>query len=282
MAEAWRVIGRITAWELEIATYERDSGKILDDEIKMGTFLLRLPESQLKTHLLMRVDTLKKCTDFRSEVVAISRAISAAQAQPTAMDIGAVGKGQSGENGKGTKGGGKRNNQTQHACSRCGNTEHTSANCHHSDKTCRKCGNVGHLASACRSAGSQQPKPKGHGKQSKGGKGTNSPKTGWNCGESGHLSSQSQKKKVHAVDDSATTVSVAGSQETVMVGAIGSYFDLGSVSEWSFEPRSENEGICSVGTASVCEGDVVDIEIDSGAEVTCLPWNIGADTYPTA
>ena len=27
---------RITAWEREIATYERDSGKILDDEIKVG------------------------------------------------------------------------------------------------------------------------------------------------------------------------------------------------------------------------------------------------------
>ena len=37
----------------EIATYERDSGKVLDDEIKIGTILLRLPESQLKTHLLM-------------------------------------------------------------------------------------------------------------------------------------------------------------------------------------------------------------------------------------
>ena len=76
------------------------------------------------------------------------------------------------------------------------------------------------------------------------------------------------------------TVSVAGSQETVMVGAIGSYFDLGSVSEWTLELRGENEGICSVGTASVCEGDVVDIEIDSGAEVSCIPSNIGADTYP--
>ena len=60
MAEAWRAIGRITAWEREIATYERDSGKVLDDEIKIGTFLLRLLESQLKTHLLMRVDTLRK------------------------------------------------------------------------------------------------------------------------------------------------------------------------------------------------------------------------------
>ena len=71
--------------------------------------------------------------------------------------------------------------------------------------------------------------------------------------------------------ESAATVSVAGSQETVMVGAIGSYFYLGSVSEWSLEPRCENEGICSVGTASACEGDVVDIEIDSGAEVSSLP-----------
>ena len=105
------------------------------------------------------------------------------------------------------------------------------------------------------------------------------PKTCWNWGENGHLSSQCPMKKVHAVDESAATVSVAG-QETVMVGAIGSYFDLGSVSEWSLELRCENEGICSVGTASVCEGDVVDIEIDSGAEVSCLPSNIGADTYP--
>ena len=51
---------RITAWAHDIATYERDSGKILDDEIKVGAVLLRLPESQLKTHLLMRVDKLKK------------------------------------------------------------------------------------------------------------------------------------------------------------------------------------------------------------------------------
>ena len=46
---------RITAWEHEIATYERDSCKVLDDEINVGTFLLRLPESQLKTRLFMRL-----------------------------------------------------------------------------------------------------------------------------------------------------------------------------------------------------------------------------------
>ena len=82
-----------------MATYERDSGKILDDEIKVGAVLLRLPESQLKTHLLMRVDKLKKWTDFRGEVVSSSRAIAVAQSQPTPMDIGAVGKGKSGKGG---------------------------------------------------------------------------------------------------------------------------------------------------------------------------------------
>ena len=50
---------RVTAWEREITTYERDSGKVLDDENKIGTFLLRQPESQLETQLLMRVDILK-------------------------------------------------------------------------------------------------------------------------------------------------------------------------------------------------------------------------------
>ena len=59
---------RITAWERETVTYERDSGKTLDDEIKVGAVLLRLPESQLKALLLMRVDKLKKWTDFRDEV----------------------------------------------------------------------------------------------------------------------------------------------------------------------------------------------------------------------
>ena len=69
----------------------------------------------------MRVGKLKKWTDFRDEVVAISRAIAGAQKQPTPMDIGTVGKEKS---GKGGKGAGKRNNQTQQACSRCGITDH--------------------------------------------------------------------------------------------------------------------------------------------------------------
>ena len=90
-------------------------------------------------------------------------------------------------------------------------------------------------------------------------------KTCWNCGESGHTSSQCPKKKVHSVEKSATE-SQAGSQDTIMVGSVGSYFDVGSVGE--------------VTLPTVREGEPVDIEIDSGAEESCLPANIGADTYP--
>ena len=41
----------------------------------------------------------------------------------------------------------------------------------------------------------------------------------WSCGESGEMSSQCPKKKVHAVEES-TTASQAGSQDTIMVGSV--------------------------------------------------------------
>ena len=227
----------------------------------------------------MRSDKLKKRTDFRDEVVAISRAIAVAQTQPTPMDSGAAGKGKSGKVGKGAKGAGKRNNQTQEACSRCGNTDHTSANCPHSDKTCRKCGKVGHLASVCRSSGAPHPKAKGGQKGKGGGKGANAVKTCWNCGESGHMSSQCPKKKAHAVEES-TTASQVGSQDTIMVGSVESYFDVGSVSEVTLEPRGAGDKICSMDAPNVREGESVDIEIGSDAKVSCLLVNIGADAYP--
>ena len=57
-------------------------------------------------------------------------------------------------------------------------------------------------------------------------------------------------------------------------------FDLDSVSQGVREPRGAGVEICSVGVPSVCAGEVVDIEVDSGAEVSCLSASIGADTYP--
>ena len=59
-----------------------------------------------------------------------------------------------------------------------------------------------------------------------------------------------------------------------------SYFDVGSVSEETIDPRGAGEKICSTHAPNVREGESVDIEIDSGAEVSCLHVNIGADTCP--
>ena len=86
---------------------------------------------------------------FRCEVVAISRAISTAQTQPTPMDIGALSKRTPSKGGKGAKGGENRNNQMSQECPRCGSTDHASANCPHSDKT---------RPSACRSSGTSHPR----------------------------------------------------------------------------------------------------------------------------
>ena len=94
------------------------------------------------------------------------------------------------------------------------------------------------------------------------------------------MSSQCPKKKVHSVEESTTASQAGSSQDTIMVGMARSYFDVGSASEVTLEPRGADEKICSMSAPNVCEGESVDIEIDSGAEVSCLPANVGADTYP--
>ena len=92
-------------------------------------------EAQLKTHLLMRVDTVKKWTDFRGEVVAISRAIATAQAQPTPMVIEAPSKVTPSKGGKGAE---------EIIRQRTALT---------STRRAEKCGRVGHFAHACQSSG---------------------------------------------------------------------------------------------------------------------------------
>ena len=117
---------------------------------------------------------------------------------------------------------------------------------------CATCVGVSHLASVCRSSGNPQPKAKGGQKGKGGGKRANVVKTCWNCGESGPFGGSWQPR----------------------------HFDVGSVSEMTHEPRGADKKICSMGAPDVREGESVDIDIDSGAEVSCLPVNIGAETYP--
>ena len=84
------------------------------------------------------------------------------------------------------------------------------------------------------------------------------------------MSPQCPKKKIHSVEESTTASQAGSSQDTVMVGSVGSYFDVGSVSEVTLELRGADEKICSMSAPNVREGESVDIEIDSGAEVSEL------------
>ena len=198
----------------------------------------------------MRMDKLKNWTDFRNEVVAISRAIAVAQTQPTPMDIGAVGKEKPGKGGKGAKGAGKRNNQTQQAFSSCGNMDHTSAHCPHSDKTFRRPTAV----RRAREVAKVRMLSKHFG-----------------------LVVRADTCRRNAPRRRSLRVR---SQDTNMVGSVESYFDVGSVSEVTIEPRGAGENICSMYAPNAREGESVDIDIDSGVEVSCFLLNIGADTYP--
>ena len=65
-----------------------------------------------------------------------------------------------------------------------------------------------------------------------------------------------------------------------MVGSVERYFDVWSVSEMTLELRGASGKNCSMGAPNVCESEPLDIEIDSSAEVSGLPVNIGADVYP--
>ena len=48
----------------------------------------------------------------------------------------------------------------------------------------------------------------------------------------------------------------------------------------TLDPKDTDEKITSMNAPNVREGGSVDIDIDSGAEVSCLLSNIGAETYP--
>ena len=186
--------------------------------------LLRLPESQLNTLLLKRVDKLKKWTDFRDEVAAISRAIAVAQSQPTPMEVGAVGKG--GNQARVARDRKELANVTIRLSKHVPGAETLITLLQTVLTLTKRAENVGRLViwhvrveecECCQ-----------------------------NVLELVRVdtSSQCPKKKVHAVEESSTTASQVGSQDTIVVGSIGSYFDVGSVSEATLEPRGEDEKIC--------------------------------------
>ena len=169
---------RITAWERETATYERDSGKTLDDENQDWDSFAQIARVAVeKTHLLMRVDTLKNGQISEAKWLLFLVRLPLLSHSRHRWTLEHWARGNQERVVRDRKELAIVTTRLSKPVSRCGRTDHTSANCPHSDITRRKCGKVGHLASVCRSSGTPQPKAKGDQKGKGGGKGANAAKT---------------------------------------------------------------------------------------------------------
>ena len=191
----------------------------------------------------MRVGKLKKWTDLRDEVVAISRAIAVAEPQPTRMDIGAVG----------------RRNQARVVRDRMGLANVTIRLSKHVPGAetritllqtvltlTKRAENVERLViwQVCVDLLERlSPRPRVVRRAREVAKVRMLPRR-VGIVVSGHMSLQCPRKKVHAVEES-TTANHALFQDTIMVGSVGSYVDVGSVSEVTVEPTGGDEKICS-------------------------------------
>ena len=149
------LLDSLERFEACVAEYEKESGKVVDDDIKIGVVIRGIEKGSLREHLLLHSERTDTFAAFRAELDTIARAQSASLLTSSPMDIGAFEK----EKFKGN---------------------------------CDKCGKPGHKKAECWGTGGQA---KGKGEKSKGkgkGKGkTKSPdaqtKACFNCGMTNHF-----------------------------------------------------------------------------------------------
>ena len=115
------VLQRVEAFEREITMYESDSKEKVTDNIKIGILLMRLPQGSLATHMLMNADKHENWQGFRDELLNIRRAQMVTNPNGAApMDIGALGK----------KGGQKGTTSLKDiVCRKCGKKGHYARDC---------------------------------------------------------------------------------------------------------------------------------------------------------
>ena len=110
------IIDALERFEEECGEYEKEAGKSLDDEIKIGVTIRGIDDGPLREHLLLHSERCTNYADFRSEVETIARArANATWASP--MDISAFG------------GGGKGGGKFSGTCNNCGKTGHKAKDC---------------------------------------------------------------------------------------------------------------------------------------------------------
>ena len=72
------MLTRIEEFERSVVTFQNASGEQVSSAMKVGMVLNRLPDSELATHLVLNAERLREWSDFKSEIVNISKARAAA------------------------------------------------------------------------------------------------------------------------------------------------------------------------------------------------------------
>ena len=98
----------LTAWDTRITEYERDSGKMVDPEVRMAVITQHAPQSVRQVVLQAAAQGGGVYTRFREIILTYLRTdkhfTSDGHGGPQPMDVGAMGKGKNGKKGDGKKG----------------------------------------------------------------------------------------------------------------------------------------------------------------------------------
>ena len=149
-------------FEKMVRRYDAETGKALDDTMKLGIIVNGLQDAGLKDHVIRNSHRLKTYSSIKDELLELARTTRVLNSIPTAMDIGAVpykGKGRD----KAPKGGGKDKGKQKSAggqgfgkgkgssssTSYKGSSPNNSSN-PNSQKECFYCKKKGHVKADCR------------------------------------------------------------------------------------------------------------------------------------
>ena len=102
----------LTAWDTRITEYERDSGNMVDPEVRMAVITQHAPQSIRQVVLQAAAQVGGVYTRFREIILTYLQTdkhfTSDGHGGPQPMDVGAIGKGKNGKKGDGKKGDGKK------------------------------------------------------------------------------------------------------------------------------------------------------------------------------
>ena len=149
----------LPAFEKMVRRYEQETGKTLDDQLKVGIVMNAVTDPGLKDHLIRNAVRLKTYVALKEELLEVARTSRVLNSQPVPMDIGAApGKGKGKGKDKDKKGSPKGSGKPS--------TPAPKAN-PNKNKECHYCHKIGHISADCR----KRIKDEAEAKKKKGDKG---------------------------------------------------------------------------------------------------------------